>query len=55
MIAKPPNKFEYEGVDANLVVIQERYLKNAPRITWTKMGVINHMDTCYADPMHILL
>lgn len=34
-----------EGVDANLIVIHEEYLENAPDVNWMKEGVMNHMDT----------
>lgn len=35
--------------------MQEEYVKNAPGVNWTEMGVINHMDTWRAEPNHILM
>jgi len=56
MIAtKPSSSAEHEVVDANLIMIQEEYLENAPGINWMEMRVINKMDTQCVDPIHILL
>ena len=45
MKTHPSTTIEHEGVDANLIVIQDEYLENDPNINWIEMGVINHMDT----------
>lgn len=55
MATKPPTESEYEGVDADLIAIQDEYLDNAPGVNQIEMGVINHMDTQHIDPMRIIL
>jgi len=42
-------------VDANLIAIQEEYLKNALGVNWIMMGLMNHIDTWRANPNHVLL
>jgi len=32
METKPPTKSEYEGVDVDLIAIQDEYLDNAPSV-----------------------
>lgn len=46
---------DHEGVDINLIAIEEVYLENALGLKWIDMGVINHMGTWHVDPMRILL
>lgn len=45
METKPLVAIVHEGVDTNLITIQEEYLENSLGITWIKMRVMNHMDT----------
>lgn len=55
MVTKPQDESEHEGVDDELIAIQNEYLKYAPGVNWIELGVINHMDTWCVDPMQTLL
>jgi len=45
MTTKETTMTEHEGVDIDLIIIQEEYIENKPSVNWMHMGFINHMDT----------
>lgn len=51
MMTKWPTEAEHEGLDADLITIQNEYLKNVPSINWMDMGVINHIDTWHVNSL----
>lgn len=55
MATKSSTTIEHEGLDVDLIAIQDEYLENALGVNWIEMGVINNMDTWCIDPMRILL